>query len=137
MLHRLILPALLLLSVTAQAADPEPAVRVETLAKATASWDGATLPAYPAGQPEVTILRLHIAPGTELPRHYHPVINAGVVISGTLTVVLDDGRTLTLTDGQAIVEVVETWHYGRNDGPEPVDIIVFYAGVAGQAVTHQ
>ena len=47
----------------------------------------------------------------------------------------DDGRTLHLKAGEAIVEVVNTWHYGKNEGQEPAEIIVFYAGIAGEPIT--
>ena len=105
------------------------------LVKTTQSWDANLLPAYPAGQPEVTILRLTIPPGTRLENHFHPVINAGVVISGELTVIAEDGKVLYLKPGDPIVELVNTCHYGINQGTDPVDLIVFYAGTANQPIT--
>ncbi len=48
---------------------------------------GNTLPEYPEGKPEITILRIQIPPGTTLPLHTHPVINAGVLLSGELAVI--------------------------------------------------
>jgi len=30
---------------------------------------------------------------------------------------------------------VNTFHYGINDGTVPAEIIVFYAGIVGQAIT--
>ncbi|MDY7002072.1 MAG: cupin domain-containing protein, partial [Thermodesulfobacteriota bacterium] len=35
----------------------------------------------------------------------------------------------------SIVEVVNTWHYGKNEGNETAEIIVFYAGIVDEAVT--
>lgn len=110
-------------------------VRVETLISADASWNGQALPAYPAERPQITILRIQIPPGTLLPMHKHPVINAGVLLGGELTVVAENGATLHLKAGDALVELVDTWHYGRNDGDVPADIVVFYAGTADQAIT--
>ncbi len=115
-------------------ADGE-AVRVEQLAKSTSSWNGSPLPAYPEGAPEVTILRIHIPSGATLPLHEHPVINAGVLLKGELTVTTQDGAALHLTAGDPIVEVVDTWHSGRNNGHETTEIIVFYAGVRGEPIT--
>jgi quercetin dioxygenase-like cupin family protein len=112
-----------------------PAVVSQELAKVTTSWNGAELPAYPAGTPEITILRIEIPAGTVLPRHKHPVINAGVLLQGELTVVTDEGDRLHLKAGESIVEVVDTWHYGMNEGADTAVIIVFYAGVAGVPVT--
>ncbi|AMV72431.1 hypothetical protein JCM30471_09460 [Desulfuromonas carbonis] len=112
-----------------------PGIKAQQLAKSTRSWNGEPLSTYPSGQPEVTILRITIPPGAKLPRHEHPVINAGVLLKGELTVVADNGQTLHLKAGDPIVEVVETWHYGRNEGTEPAEILVFYAGVVGTPIT--
>jgi quercetin dioxygenase-like cupin family protein len=110
-------------------------VQVDQLAKSSLSWDGNHLPDYLKGTPEVTILRIKIPPGANLPLHKHPVINAGVLLSGVLTVFTEDGKTLHLKAGDSIVEVVNTWHYGKNEGGETAEILVFYAGVVGMPIT--
>jgi quercetin dioxygenase-like cupin family protein len=110
-------------------------VTVDVLARSASSWNGEILPSYSTGQPEVTILRISIPPHVQLPLHQHPVINAGVLLKGTLTVLTREGRTLHLAAGDPIVEVVNTWHYGINEGDEPAEIIVFYAGIQGKPVT--
>lgn len=110
-------------------------VTVETLSKTGSSWDGSSLPDYPSAKPEITILRITIPPGTELPMHEHPVINAGVLLKGQLTVITEDNKTLNLKAGESIVEVVGKWHYGKNEGKEPAEIIVFYAGVKDSPIT--
>jgi len=108
---------------------------VDVLAKTTSSWNGGTLPAYLKGQPEVTILKIIIPPKMTLPLHQHPVINAGVLLKGELTVVTTDNKTIELKAGDPIVEVVNTWHYGKNEGNEPAEIIVFYAGIQNKPIT--
>jgi len=110
-------------------------VTVDVLAKSTSSWNGETLPAYLKGQPEVTILKILIPAKVQLPLHQHPIINAGVLLKGELTVVTKDNKTLHLKAGDPIVEVVNTWHYGINEGNEPAEIIVFYAGVQGEPIS--
>jgi quercetin dioxygenase-like cupin family protein len=122
-----------MVQISAEANEASPAVR--KLVKTTRSWDGKLLPAYPRGQPQITILRISIPAGTRLDIHSHPVINAGVVIRGQLTVVTKDGRTLYLKAGDPIVEVVNTWHYGINQGKIPAEIVVFYAGVVDVPIT--
>ncbi|WP_353115527.1 cupin domain-containing protein [Nitratidesulfovibrio sp.] len=107
------------------------AVSSVQLVQSERSWDGAMLPAYPQGQPQVTILRITIPAGARLPLHHHPVINAGVLTRGQLVVVTEDGKELRLAAGDPIVEVVNTPHLGFNPGSEPAEIIVFYAGQAG------
>lgn len=110
-------------------------VTVDVLAKTSSSWDGATLPPYALGQPEITILKIVIPPKVKLPLHQHPVINAGIMLKGELTVVTDNNSTLHLKAGDSIVEVVNTWHYGINDGIESAEIIVFYAGTLDKPIT--
>lgn len=110
-------------------------VKIDLLAKTNSSWDGETLPDYTAGKPEVTILRITIPPNVQLPLHEHPVINAGVLLKGELTVETEDKKILHLKAGDSIVEVVNKWHYGKNEGNEPAEIIVFYAGIQGKPIT--
>ena len=115
----------------AHSADGQGEVKVTQIAKATTQWDGTPLPNYPSKNPEITILSYEIAPGTRLPTHKHPVINAGVILQGSLSVVSKDGKRLILNPGDSIVELVDQWHYGLNEGPEPVKLIMFYAGELG------
>lgn len=126
---------LALLFVTPGWGGGEAGVQVARLAQTGASWDGKALPAYGPGEPEITILRITIPAGVTLPRHYHPVINAGVLISGELTVYAESGQVLRLRAREPIVEVVDTWHYGVNEGDAPAEIIVFYAGNKGEPIT--
>ncbi len=135
-MKKLLVAALLTLTMTSPAwAREGPGLKAVQLTKTTTSWDGSPLPAYPAGQPEVTILRITIPPKTRLPLHEHPVINAGVLLQGALTVMTEKGKTLHLKAGDPIVEVVDKWHYGINEGDAPAEIIVFYAGVQGAPIT--
>lgn len=81
-------------------------------------------------------MRTYLIPaGGQLPLHNHPVINAGVLLSGELTVVTEDNKKLYLKAGDPIVEVVNKRHYGKNEGDKPAEIIVFYAGTQGNPIT--
>lgn len=127
---------ILLLTVTGNVwAQELNTVQVDVLAKTRTSWDGIALPNYAKGNPEITILRIKIPPKVQLPLHKHPLINAGVLLNGELTVVTEDKETLHLKAGDSIVEVVDKWHYGKNEGNEAAEIIVFYAGVQGSPIT--
>lgn len=110
-------------------------VNVQVVVKTCRSWDGSPLPEYNRGTPEVTILKITIPPNTKVPIHKHPVINAGVLLKGQLTVITKDNKILHLKAGDPIVEVVNKWHYGKNDGNTPAEIIVFYAGIKGLPIT--
>jgi quercetin dioxygenase-like cupin family protein len=132
----LLLAGGLLLAVPPALADGEPAsVTVRTLVQSTRSWNGTPLPAYPSGQPEVTVLHITIPPGVALPMHQHPVINAGLLIRGQLLVTSATGASLQLKAGQGLIEMVNQPHYGTNNGSEPAEIVVVYAGVKGQPIT--
>lgn len=124
-----------LLSASNVSAEDASAVHADVLAKTSSSWDGSHLPDYPKGSPELTILRIKIPAGAQLPLHKHPSINAGVLLSGELTVITEDNKVLHLKAGEAIVEVVDKWHYGKNEGDKTAEIIVFYAGALDTPIT--
>jgi len=124
----------------AESAVPNtPAVATKTevvkLIESSVSWNGDSLPAYPVGKPKVTILQITIPPQTALKVHQHPVINAGVLLKGALTVISEKNDTLHLKAGDPIIELVNVWHYGKNESNEPAEIMVFYAGVDGTPIT--
>jgi quercetin dioxygenase-like cupin family protein len=110
-------------------------VTVEELANASQQWDGQPLPDYPRGRPLLKVLRIGIPSGVVLPWHTHPVINAAVILRGTLALNLKDGTTKVFQTGEAIVEVIDTVHTGQAIGAEDVEVVVFYAGVEGVPTT--
>ena len=112
-----------------------PGVEANVLIKTTTSWNGATLPPYGEGQPEITIIRYRFAPGASIPMHMHPVINAGVLLKGELNIFTKTGEKITLKAGEPLVELFKEWHYGSNPGTEPIDLIVVYAGTVGTPLT--
>ena len=93
------------------------------------------MPNYPQGQPEIKILRIKIPAGVTLPWHYHPVINAAVILDGTLELHLQNGTKKIYERGDALIEVVNTLHSGKAMGDKDVHLIVFYAGEKGQQTT--
>jgi mannose-6-phosphate isomerase-like protein (cupin superfamily) len=94
--------------------------------------------------PELSLGRVTIMPGAEVPMHYHPGTQIGVVVQGTLTytvftgqVVLyragdssappqpiQPGETVQVGPGDALVEPPVSHHQGRNDGKVP--IVIYY-----------
>ena len=83
----------------------------------------------------IRVSTIKIPAGAKLEIHNHPVINAGVLLAGELTVVTEDNKTLHLKAGDSIIELVGTKHYGKNEGTETAEIIVFYAGVENKPIT--
>ncbi len=121
---------------SAFALEDHGAITVEPLLRTTTSWDGAPL-RYPEGQAEITGLVVTIAPGGETGWHRHPVPSFGMLLSGELEITLRSGEVKRLRAGEALAEVVDTWHNGRAVGPEPARLLVFYAGAVGQALTER
>ncbi len=116
---------------TLSAAD----VEMDVLVKSDKMWDGTSLPDCSDEETEVSIIKITIPPHTALPVHKHPVINAGYLISGSLTVHSEAGGEKHLKSGDGLIELVDKWHYGRNDGDEPAVIVVVYVGAVGQPLT--
>lgn len=116
------------------ALDQSASVKVTKLLQSTSSWNGAAL-AYPGGQAEITSLLIEIAPGGETGWHLHPVASFGYILEGELDVSLKDGSVKHLVAGQALAEVVNTLHNGRNVGKGPLKLVVFYAGATGSTLT--
>lgn len=118
-----------LIAVPAVALDSGDAVKVTPILKTTTSWDGKPL-VYPGGQAEVSALVIDIAPGGETGWHRHPVPSFGMVLEGTLEVRLKNGQVRRVEAGQAIAEVVDIFHNGRNVDKVPLKLLVVYAGRA-------
>lgn len=110
-------------------------IEIVKLAETTKSWNGDALPAYPEGTPKVTVLKITIPPKTTLHKHFHPVINSGILLKGELTVVDIDNKVLKLKAGDVIVELVNKVHYGINEGSKPAEIVVFYSGTEDLPIT--
>jgi quercetin dioxygenase-like cupin family protein len=116
------------------ALDNSPAVKITPLLKTTSSWDGKALE-YPQGEAQITGLMVEIAPGGETGWHEHPIPSFGIILQGTLEITLQNGQLKRLQAGEALAEVVNTLHNGKNIGKEPVKIAVFYTGTTDSVLT--
>ncbi len=106
------------------------------LLKTSQSWDGADLPDYLEGKPELRVLKVTLPPHSALPKHHHDVMSYGVVNKGQLTLIREsDGKEKTVRQGEAVVETVGTVHHGENRGDEPTEVIVFYLSKEGMPLS--
>jgi quercetin dioxygenase-like cupin family protein len=80
-------------------------------------------------------LEVEIPPGKETGWHKHPMPGYAYVLSGTLTIAIEDGQHFQFEAGKAFVEVIHTLHNGKNLGTEPVKLVVFFPGEAGRPFT--
>ena len=103
----------------------------EVLLKTTSTWDRVEYKKLKIKKPEVTVLKITINVKEELPMHKHDLVNIAYVKKGTLTVITDDNKEITIHEGEVLPELIGKYHYGKNTGKEPVELIVFYVGQKG------
>ncbi|MBP3846671.1 cupin domain-containing protein [bacterium] len=103
----------------------------EVLLKTTSTWDNAEYKKLKIKKPEVSVLKIIINVNEELPMHKHDLVNIAYVKKGILTVVTDKNEEITLHEGECLPELIGKYHYGKNTGSEPVELIVFYIGEKG------
>ncbi len=135
-IFKIMYPIVLMLACISEAYSLEEStsIKASTILKTETSWDGRTIE-YPTGKAEITGMLVEIAPGGETGWHLHPVPSFGMILEGELEVQLKTGEVKLLKSGEALAEVVNTLHNGRNVGSVPVKLVVFYAGSVGQKLS--
>ncbi len=103
----------------------------QVLLKTTQTWDNAEYKKLKIKKPEVTVLKIIIGVNEELPMHKHDLVNIAYVKKGTLTVITDNHKEITLHEGEVLPELIGKYHYGKNTGKVPVELVVFYIGEKG------
>jgi quercetin dioxygenase-like cupin family protein len=135
-IFKIIYPVVIMLACISQAHSLEESasIKASTILKTETSWDGQPLE-YPSGKAEITGMLVEIAPGGETGWHLHAAPSFGMILEGELEVQLKTGEVKYLKSGEALAEVVNTLHNGRNVGSTPVKLVVFYAGAVGQKLS--
>jgi quercetin dioxygenase-like cupin family protein len=114
----------------------ENSVKSTQILQTKTTWDGVSFQYPETESPEITALHIEFAPGSETTWHRHPVPSLAYILSGELEVTLrESGETKIFREGDAFAEVINTWHYGKNIGDEPVNLVVFYLGEEGLNLT--
>ena len=109
-----------------------PSVKFEELSKSSTGWDGQPF-TYPAGEAELTMMRVTMNAGSTIPLHCHPVPVIAYVISGELEVTKPNGETVRYLAKHGKIEVFRQLHKGV--AVEDTEIIVIYAGAKDQPNT--
>lgn len=125
------LMAVFLIASTTFAAGYSSGVTAKVLKKTTVTGDGQKITYPKTDNAEVTAMTVDIAPGAETGWHKHPIPVYASVLSGHLTVEMEGGQRSSYGTGDAIIEVVNTLHNGKNNGADPVQLVVFYLGAEG------
>ena len=119
------------LSTMARADGYEGGIRVTKILTATTASNGQKLSYLRTDNPEVTAMTVEIPPGVETGWHTHGVPVYAYVLDGKITVEMAGGATYDFTKGDAIIEVRDTPHNGRNTGDTTARLLVFYTGAVG------
>ncbi len=91
---------------------------------------------YPtADNAEVTMLKITLRPGTKTGWHYHDVPVFAYVMKGTLTVELENKKTLQFKENSSFAEVIHTLHQGANYGTDDLVLLAVYVGVKGKPLS--
>lgn len=89
--------------------------------------------AYPkTDSAQVTAVLLEIGPGGETGRHMHPNPTFVYVLDGAIDVEMEGGMAHSYRAGDSFLEVLNTWHNGKNKGAQPAKLLVVFAGVQGK-----
>ncbi len=108
---------------------------VSPVKKTTTTSNGRKI-VYPrTDSAEVTVAIVDIPPGEETGWHQHQIPVYAYVLAGDLIVEIEGGKQNFFREGDAIIEVVNTPHNGRNAGKVPVKLVVFYTGIEGRPNT--
>jgi len=110
---------------------------IKPLLKTTVTSAGQPIVYPQTDSPEVTAVLVEIPPGAETGWHKHPFPCFAYVISGSLDVDIEGGKTHHFTDGQALAESINLLHNGRNTGTEPVRLVMFAMGEKAKAFTER
>jgi len=121
-------------AINAQAAEYE-GVMATQIKKSTTASDGQKLNYLQTDSPEVTVLIVEIPVGGETGWHIHPVPVYGYMLSGAITVEMENKEKYDFREGDALLEVVNTPHNGKNMGSIPAKLLVFYTGEQGKPNT--
>jgi len=84
---------------------------------------------------EVSIVKVTIPPGKSTGWHKHTFPVFAYVLQGTLTVEVENKKTLQFPKGSSFSEVINTLHNGENNGKEDLILIAFFMGEKGKPLS--
>ncbi len=137
MRHRLGIAAALFVIAIAPASrvgaedNTQPAVQTTPLLSTGTTVMGETLHYPTTGPAHVTAAVVTLPPGSHTILHKHGVPLFGYVLEGEITVDYGDRGKRTYRQGEALMEAMDTAHFGADVGPQPVRLLTVYMGAEG------
>jgi quercetin dioxygenase-like cupin family protein len=122
-MRKTIIAAVMLAAASSACAADAPKVTIEKLGTLTTTVTGQPIVVPP--NPDVIASIGTFPPGSRLPEHKHPYPHLVYVMEGTLTVInTETGKSFDVHAGDFVAEMMNTWHYGVNNGTVPVKLFV-------------
>jgi quercetin dioxygenase-like cupin family protein len=84
---------------------------------------------------EVSIVKVIIPPGKSTGWHKHVFPVFAYVLQGTLTVDVENHKTMQYPANSSFSEVINTLHNGMNNGKDDVILIAFFMGEKGKSLS--
>lgn len=106
-------------------------IQITPLLRATTTANGQPIEYPKTDKPVVNVVIVEIPPGGQTGWHIHRKPLFEYVLSGTLTVELENGKAFTYETGRAFAEVINTPHNGKNNGTVPVKLLMTVIGEQG------
>lgn len=107
----------------------------ETLLKTETSWEGTPYGRYPAGAPQITMLKVTVEPNKVLAWHTHPCISAVYMTGGSVSLtVKKTGVKQTFKQGDSFTDTVDIVHQGVS-GDKGAEMLVFFACADNKPLT--
>jgi len=113
-------------------ADDYQGVKATRILTSTTASNGQKLSYLKTDNPEVTAMIVEIPPGAETGWHTHAVPVYAYMLAGSIAVEMEGGKNYEFKEGEAIFEVRNTPHNGRNNGMQTARLVVFYTGEVGK-----
>lgn len=110
-------------------------INKQTLLKTENSWEGTPYGHYPAGAPQITMLKVTVEPNRVLAWHTHPCISAVHMTAGSVSLtVAKTGEKRTFLQGDSFTDTVDIVHQGQA-GAQGAEMLVFFACADNRPLT--
>ena len=86
---------------------------------------------YPKGVAKIKSMLATMEPGQTTGWHKHGVPTYGYILEGQITVDYGDAGKTTYYAGDGVLEAMDHWHDGVNDGDVPARVVVVFMGAEG------
>ncbi|QJW54543.1 hypothetical protein HL670_01418 [Serratia plymuthica] len=117
------------------AEDHGEGISKETLLKTETSWEGTSYGQYPAGAPQITMLKVTVEPNKVLAWHTHPCISAVYMTGGSVSLTIKKtGLKHTFKQGDSFTDTVDIVHQGVS-GDKGAEMLVFFACADNKPLT--